>query len=121
MTSEIALEYIVLRCGDLERSRAFYEALGLPLVGEQHGRGARHYSCSLGSIVIEFYPLAGRPSSGARLGLRIANVAAAVSLVKTLGAEIVRVQIEGPSPSAVIRDPDGHEIALTENAGAIDG
>jgi catechol 2,3-dioxygenase-like lactoylglutathione lyase family enzyme len=38
------LDHVVLRCADLERSRAFYEALGLTVVPEQHGAGPAHFS-----------------------------------------------------------------------------
>lgn len=112
MGTGVELEYVVLRCADLERSRAFYEALGLVLVAEQHGQGAPHYSCTVGRIVLELYPQSGRATSGARLGFRVANVAATVEAMKGVGADVVRVATAGASPSALLRDPDGHEIAL---------
>lgn len=106
----ITLEYVVLRCHDLERSRAFYEALGLRPVSEQHGKGARHYACDLGGIVLELYPFSGKPSSGLRVGIRVANVAATVAALKQSGGDLHRAQPH----SAVVLDPDGHEIHLTE-------
>jgi lactoylglutathione lyase len=112
MTRGPSLEYLVLRCSDLERSRTFYEALGLQLTHEQHGRGTPHYSCNLGETVLEPYPLSGRPSSGARLGLRVASVRATVEAMARIGAD-VRVAPDGAS--AVIRDPDSHEIAIVED------
>jgi lactoylglutathione lyase len=104
----VGLQYIVLRCRDLEPSRAFYEALGLRPVAEQHGGGARHYSCALGDMVIELYPLAGKPSSGVRLGLLVDDIPGIVALIAALGAEIVRCD----AYAALLRDPDGHEVAL---------
>src|SRR6185436_14374387 len=68
-----ALAYVVLRCSDLERSRRFYEALGLALRAEQHGAGATHYSMTLGDVVIELYPVQAEPSVGVRVGLRVAD------------------------------------------------
>ena len=108
----VELEYVVLRCADLDRSRVFYEALGLVLVAEQHGQGAPHYSCTVGRIVLELYPQSGRATSGARLGFRVADVAATVEVLKSMGAEVVRVATAGASPSALLHDPDGHEIIL---------
>lgn len=121
MTPEMVLETVVLRCGDLERSRAFYEAIGLRFVEEQHGNGARHYACTLGPVVLELYPLVGRSSAGLRLGLRRERVEDAIAAVSAMGAEIVRVRRDGPCVTAVIRDPDGHEIALTEPQGVSRG
>jgi len=63
-----SLAYVVLRCADLERSRGFYEALGLRLSAEQHGKGPKHYASNVGGVVLELYPLAGNLTSGLRLG-----------------------------------------------------
>jgi len=112
VTDGVGLQYLVLRCADLERSRTFYEALGLRLTPEQHGRGAPHHSCNVGDVVLELYPLSGRPSAGARLGLRVASVGAVVEAMARIGAD-VRVAPDGTS--AVIRDPDGHEIAIVQH------
>jgi lactoylglutathione lyase len=109
-----ALEYIVLRCRDLERARAFYEAVGLHPVREKHGQGAEHYACAIGGAVVERYPLSQKPTSGVRLGLRVPSVAAAVESVRRLGGQVVRLTNDGPSPSAMVLDFDGHEISLSE-------
>jgi catechol 2,3-dioxygenase-like lactoylglutathione lyase family enzyme len=111
----MVLEYVVLRCADMERSRAFYEALGLHLVDEQHGSGARHYSCRLRNVVLELYPLAARPTSGVRLGIQVPNLEATVEAVRAIGA-VVRMNGSGATASAVLRDPDGHEIAVESQA-----
>ena len=112
MTDVLDLEYVVLRCADLERARRFYEAVGLRLTPEQHGAGARHYSAAVGRTVIELYPLRDRPTTGVRLGLRVASVDAAVQALGQLGAEIVGA--DATKRSVVVRDPDGHEIALSQ-------
>lgn len=106
----MSLEYVVLRCVDLERSRIFYEALGLDLVSEQHGTGARHYSCNLGDVVVELYPTSTKQTSNVRLGLRMSNTGDAIDALTRIGADVLRVDAGGSS--AVVRDPDGHEIAL---------
>jgi catechol 2,3-dioxygenase-like lactoylglutathione lyase family enzyme len=111
------IEYVVLRCSDIERSRTFYEALGLRLVPEQHGRGPKHYSCAIGAVVLELYPLAQAGSSGVRLGIRTPSVGTVLESLRAIGATIVRVNNEGAAPSAVVRDPDGHTIALSEAQG----
>jgi catechol 2,3-dioxygenase-like lactoylglutathione lyase family enzyme len=88
VSEEPRLDYLVLRCGDLERSRAFYSALGLALVCERHGRGVQHYSCNLGTMVLELYPSRGRNGAVVRLGLRVPSVARAIEGARQVGAEI---------------------------------
>jgi lactoylglutathione lyase len=118
VNAQIELEYVVLRCRDLEQSRAFYSALGLELAQEQHGKGAPHYSCNLGRVVIELYPLVGKESAGVRLGLRLVSVRSAVTAAVKAGATVVRLDVDAIVPSAVLRDPDGHEIAIVEEVGS---
>jgi len=103
------LAYVVLRCADLERSRRFYESIGLQLVAEQHGKGAQHYSAEIGGVVLELYPLSGRPTSGLRLGLVVSDLAGVIESVKALGMTVSRADA-----SATVVDPDGHQIALEQ-------
>lgn len=48
---------LVLRTSDLHKTRLLYGALGLVLVEETHEGCPPHYSCDLGALVLEFYPL----------------------------------------------------------------
>ena len=64
-----SLELLVLRCENLERTRAYYEAAGLKFAQEQHGQGARHYSATLGTLVLELYPAT--PEQRPEVGLRL--------------------------------------------------
>jgi catechol 2,3-dioxygenase-like lactoylglutathione lyase family enzyme len=108
-----AVTLTVLRCTDVERAREFYEALGLVLVAEQHGTGPRHYSSTIGQTVLELYPRRGAESSGVRIGLSVSDLAAAVNAVERVGAKIVRT-VATEAPSAIVEDPDGHTIELTQ-------
>lgn len=47
---------LVVRTGDLEKTRMFYEALGLTLAEERHQGCPPHYSCDFGGLLLEFYP-----------------------------------------------------------------
>ena len=99
------LTLIVLRCGDIARSVAFYRALGLTPVREQHGAGPEHFSCELeDGVVLELYPRAGRETSGLRIGFRVPDVARAIAAGQALGCAV---------NGAVVTDPDGHQVALT--------
>ncbi|HWG44164.1 MAG TPA: VOC family protein [Gemmataceae bacterium] len=117
----IALSLIVLCCTDLERSRAFYTALGLHFGEERHDNGPVHYSCQLGTVVIELYPgkpgsALARTSAGATLhGFRVDSLDAIVSSLQVQGTEIVHLPSDSPwGRRAVILDPDGRAIELTQ-------
>jgi catechol 2,3-dioxygenase-like lactoylglutathione lyase family enzyme len=112
--SDPSVSLVVLRCANLELSRAFYAALGLTLISEKHGSGPDHYSCTLGDLVLEFYPL-GRSAgtSGLRIGFRVPSVSVAVAAIRD--AKVGEVLSLGDAPpSAVVQDPDGHKLQLEE-------
>lgn len=115
MARATALEYLVLRCADLERSRLFYGSLGLTLVAEQHDAGPLHFSCSLGDTVLELYPATAGASARVRLGLLVLDVAQCVANVQAVGADVVKLRIESRPRTALVRDPDGNDVALTES------
>lgn len=110
---DLELDHIVIRCRDLDRSRAFHEALGMAFAREQHGRGPLHYACRLGTVVLELYPATGEASAPIRIGLRVRDVRNTLAAAKAAGGTVVRDHTDADEPSAVVRDPDGHEIALT--------
>ena len=110
-----SLSLIVLRVADLERSVAFYETLGLAFVRHRHGDGPEHHSATLpGGAVFELYPQKpGAPSSaGARVGFRIADVDATAA---ALPDAVLSPPRDSPwGRRAVLADPDGHRVELTE-------
>jgi catechol 2,3-dioxygenase-like lactoylglutathione lyase family enzyme len=110
----IRLDYVVLRCADLARSRRFYEALGLRFEEQQHGRGAPHLSANIGGVVLELYPLSTRSSAGLRFGLRVQDLALVLDgLARVESSAVVRIREDGPG-TALLRDPDGHEVELSQ-------
>ncbi len=112
----VALRLVVLRCADLARAASFYRALGFDLVEEQHGAGPRHFSCTLGDVILELYPQGeGAASAGLRLGLRVSDVAAVVASIRAAGVGAVLRAVDDP-PGALVRDPDGHRLELEQAA-----
>jgi catechol 2,3-dioxygenase-like lactoylglutathione lyase family enzyme len=103
MITDVAL--LVLRCADLPASKAFYEALGLTFRLEKHGRGPEHWSCQIGSLVLELYPTSTAPTSTERLGFHVVDVQAAVTAAVAAGG-----RLEGP---ALVVDPDGRKVELS--------
>src|SRR6185369_2197972 len=107
-----ALSLVVVRCRDLERSRQFYQAIGLVLTAEQHGSGPLHYSTKLGTTVLELYPASAEPSN-VRLGVAVIDVAAAVESVRAIGGRVDREPTAQLS-TAVVRDPDNNPVELSQ-------
>jgi len=106
-----SLGFVALRCGDIERSRGFYELLGLTFAEEKHGDGPRHLSTELDGVVLELYPRRseeGRPDP-TTLGLKVADP-------DSVGARLLLAGVHanaGLEPGAVrSTDPDGRSIHL---------
>ncbi|MGH7435463.1 MAG: VOC family protein [Polyangiaceae bacterium] len=108
-----ALTLVVLRCADLDRARQFYEALGLVLVAERHGTGPLHYSTCIGGAVLELYPRRNAETRGLRLGFLVSDLASALPMVERAGGKVLRAELDAV-PSAVVEDPDGHVLELTQ-------
>ncbi len=116
--SSTSLQLVVLRTSDLERAAEFYHCLGLQLVRHKHGNGPEHFAAETSAGVFELYPLSkvGSSTQGARIGFQVPSVDAAIARV--IGHSPTAV-ITAPHDSewgrrAVIADPDGHRVELTE-------
>jgi hypothetical protein len=105
------LENVVLYASDVERSRQFYEELGLSLSEEQHGNGPRHYSCRLGSTVFELYPASSERRAGsARIELSSSKTMSPFIRAHP-GTDITCIK---SCPGRVRTDPDGNRVATME-------
>jgi len=111
-----SLNLIVIRVSDLEAARRFYECLGLRFAVEQHGNGPKHLAAELPGMVFEIYPRSNGPTTaGVRLGFRVDSVAAAVSAAQQLGVEVASPPQEtARGVRAVVVDPDGHRVELSQ-------
>ena len=107
------LNLIVLRCRDLDRSRAFYAALGMTFTRHRHGNGPEHLAHEDGRGVFELYPLAAdAPADQTGLGFGSADL---IGLAERLAAEGFEPQPIKANPwgtSFVVRDPDGRRVEV---------
>ena len=120
-----ALSLIVLRAINIEVSLAFYQALGITFVQEQHGSGPVHYSCDLGGVILELYPA--KPSSSSKVNTDKTMLGFTVtSLVNTLG----KLNTLGIMPNSApqkskwgfwvnVIDPSGYTVQINEVAAGI--
>ena len=110
----IRMNLVVLRCRDIESSRALYASLGLAFELHQHGTGAQHYACERDGWVFELYPLTATSTSGARIGFAVDDIDAAVEAWRQAGGRVVREPATSPwGRRAVLQDSDGHKVELT--------
>lgn len=116
--ADVSLTLLVLKSRQVEHLRRFYQAVGIALVEEQHGKGPVHFAGKAGDVVIEVYPLPddGSPvDSSTRLGFEVDNAAAVVEALEAVGARIVTpLKDTAGGQQAVVRDPDGRAVALTQ-------
>jgi lactoylglutathione lyase len=114
--SNPALNLVVIRSADLDRAAGFYGALGVRLSRERHGSGPEHLAGQVGAAVFEVFPAAaGRSTIGVRMGFLVESVADAVVAAQGAGGAVVTPPRAGPwGFRAVVSDPDGHRVELTE-------
>jgi len=101
------LKLIVLRCGNIEKSKEFYSSLGMKFTKEKHGFGPVHFSSEFNGLVFELYPVKSKKVDNLRLGLEIPD------LVKIVNKLNILEEYEYNSVTVrVIVDPDGRKIEL---------
>lgn len=101
------LSLLVIYCSDIEKSRTFYQGLGLSFVAEQHDKGPKHYSTKQGELVIELYPAKSKPTQPLRLVFILPDYPK-ITYRMSLGHNVKRM-----SPnSSKVRDPDNNWVIL---------
>src|SRR5881227_1917547 len=86
-----ALNLLVIRSPDIDRSARFYQLLGLTFTKHTHGTGPQHYAAELGSAVFEIYPRRDENDSttSTRLGFKVPNLDQTIAALQQSGAKIV--------------------------------
>lgn len=115
--NNITLNLLVLRVADITRAAAFYECLGLRFTKHQHGKGAEHLAAELHGAVFELYTQTsdGPSTLGTRIGFSVPSVDAAIAeLTNFPGAVLSPAKDSEWGRRAVLADPDGHRVELTE-------
>ena len=109
------LNLVVIRVEDIEKSKAFYEAIGLNFERHRHGKGLPHLASTGTDITFEIYPAQGKNTADIRLGFLVDNVDVATQQLKGCGGVVLTEAKDSPwGRRAVIKDPDGHTVELCE-------
>lgn len=115
-----ALSLIVLRAINIEVSLAFYQALGVTFIQEQHGSGPVHYSCDLGGVILELYPAKAGSSQKVNtdttmLGFKVTSLASTLAKLNTLGIESKSAPQKSEWGLWVnVIDPSGYTVQISE-------
>ena len=113
-----ALSLVVIRSPNMEKSEAFYSALGLVFSKHAHGAGPEHYASEVGGITFEIYPQTEPASSttATRIGFRVADVDTLIPILVDLGGRVDSAAKDSPwGRRAVIIDPTGHKVELVSD------
>ena len=114
------LSLVVIRAANQEASLAFYRALGLTFVQEQHGSGPVHYSCNLGGLVLELYPSKVSPpleqsTDTTMLGFKVTSLESTVVELQKLGIKPKSLPKESTWGRWVnVVDPDGRTVQINQ-------
>jgi lactoylglutathione lyase len=114
---EPALTLLVLKTRKVEQLRQFYQTLGIKFVKEQHGKGPVHYAGQACGIVIEIYPVSDDAliDASIRLGFAVENLAETVrALEPNRDGTTSPSQSSGVGLHALVRDPDGRAVELSQ-------
>lgn len=117
-----ALSLIVIRATDMEASLAFYRALGITFVQEQHGSGLVHYSYDFGGLVLELYPNKANSSQESSthttmLGFNVASLQSTLAELDKLGIKPKSEPKESDWGRWVnVTDPIGRTVQINEVA-----
>ena len=115
------LSGVLLVSPDPARLAAFYtDVLNVPLEVEEHEDTLPHWGGTLGDIHFAIHPIEdfpdGRSGVGAvKLAFTVFDLAAAVKRLEAAGVDLVREPKDtGFFVSAMLQDPDGNLIELTQ-------
>ncbi|MFN8228338.1 MAG: VOC family protein [Mycobacterium sp.] len=101
---------LTLFVADVDRSFAFYTALGVDLFLVEEPGHPRHYDGALGNTAVQIYPADDRPATTVQLGFRVPDIAAIAHRLDGVG-----VLYELPLRHRLTtRDPDGNRVHLSQ-------
>ena len=109
-----ALSLLVLRSGDVEKARQFYELLGMSFSRHRHGTGPEHYASEDDRGVVEIYPRSGGEGDATGLGFKVPDVRQTFDQFASAGYKPSPIRDNDWGRSFVVRDPDGRRVEILE-------
>jgi len=112
-----ALNLVVIRSPDIDKSAAFYSALGITFSKHSHGTGPEHYASEGDGVTFEIYPEVDSASATTttRLGFKVTDLDDLLPILVEKGGRIVSPAKDSPwGRRAVVVDPTGHKVELVQ-------
>ena len=109
------IRLLVIRTNNLKRLTEFYTLLGLVFDYHQHGNFPFHYSTTIGSLVLEIYPLAKGQveiDKNLRLGFAVNNFDETLNILNNQNITFPTPILTDFGFLTVITDPDGRKIEI---------
>ncbi|MDX1957176.1 MAG: hypothetical protein SFU98_01315 [Leptospiraceae bacterium] len=105
------VKFLTIKCKDIERSRSFYELLGINFVKEKHEDGPEHYSSNINGMVLELYPTKDNIKNSLIIGLELDLLVEEIieKIQLRFGNQNITKNKNG---NLVIKDPDENTIHL---------
>lgn len=106
---------IVIRTGDQKRLADFYSLLGVGFDYHSHGNSPMHYSATIGTMVLEIYPLSKtqtEPDKYLRLGFAIDDFEGMLEILSNNGISFTAPVATDFGFMTIVTDPDGRKIEL---------
>ncbi|RBL89987.1 VOC family protein [Chitinophaga flava] len=115
----ISLNLLVIKTNQMLEVAAFYTLLGFEFEYHQHGKGPFHYA-SKSTPLLEIYPLpqqVSQPDKTTRLGFKVRELDKMVEHLEGRGMPVIARPIMTEwGYHAIVQDPDGRKIELTEQS-----
>src|SRR5688500_8689964 len=113
MHAATALAAVSFTCKDLDKSVAFYRALGAALREARHG-SAPHWTCALAGVHFALHPddgVARGAQGGTQISLMVTNLAGVLAAVTAAGGIVVAAAVAKPwGITGLVEDPDGRRV-----------
>lgn len=110
------LKLLVIRTPDIQALHEFYKRLGFQFEYHQHGPSPYHYSATIGTTVVELYPLAKGQAEAdpyLRLGFELECFDDVMAELKQKTIPFITEPTQTDFGfMAVVQDPDGRKIEL---------
>jgi lactoylglutathione lyase len=109
------IRLLVIRTSNPERLADFYRLLGMTFEYHKHGNSPFHYATSMGSFVLEIYPLTKTQQevdSSVRLGFTLDNFEEILMILQENKITFSEPILTDFGYLCVTTDPDGRKVEL---------